>query len=132
MSITVADIMQSDVLTLRVDENIDIAKISMEWVEIRHMPVLDEDNTLVGIVTRSDILAASLSSELRQDVTAGTAMSSPVITVMPHTLASDAAALLCEHKIGGLPVVDDHGALVGIVTTIDFLELSIRLLTSGA
>jgi acetoin utilization protein AcuB len=48
-------------------------------------------------------------------------MSEPAITVSPETTVKEAAALMIEHKIGCLPVVDEH-TLVGIVTETDILR----------
>jgi CBS-domain-containing membrane protein len=54
-------------------------------------------------------------------------MTSPVITVHPDTSVLDLAKLLSEHRINGVPVVDDAGNLVGIVTEADLIDQNKKL-----
>jgi nucleotide-binding universal stress UspA family protein len=83
----------------------------------RTVPVLDEGK-LVGIVTDRDVRN---HTGYLDHTEARLAMSEALITVTPTTPVTEAARLLHERKIGGLPVVDD-GRLVGLITTTDILE----------
>ena len=134
---TVADIMSTDVVTLIEDETLADAKRCMDRGRIRHLPVL-QGRKLVGLVTHRDLLAASFSifaevepAEQRRvfvTVPVVEAMHRDVITVGPNETVADAAHTLLENKWGCLPVVNDDGDLLGIVTEADFLRLTVRLL----
>jgi CBS domain-containing protein len=97
---------------------------------IRHLPVV-EGKRVVGIVTDRDIRQASASGAtsltvhelhyLLDKITVAEIMTKKVITTTPETDARDAARLLLQHKIGGLPVVRGD-ELVGIITETDLLQ----------
>jgi nucleotide-binding universal stress UspA family protein/CBS domain-containing protein len=80
------------------------------------IPVV-QDGIPLGIVTDHDIHACSGSLD---STAASTTMSETLITVSPSTTLREAARLLCERKIGALPVVED-GKLAGVITTTDIL-----------
>jgi universal stress protein A len=90
----------------------------MKEGKFRSIPVLEEGR-IVGIITDRDIRQKTGSLD---DIQAEAAMTREVLTVTPRTSAWDAARLLAERKIGGMPVVDERGALVGIITTTDLLR----------
>jgi CBS domain-containing protein len=56
------------------------------------------------------------------------AMARDVLSVRPTTLAHEAAAVMLDHKVGGLPVIDDDGRLVGILTETDLVRVAHRVL----
>jgi CBS domain-containing membrane protein len=135
-ALLVNEIMTTDVVTLDVDENLDVADTVMNLARIRHLPVVNEGK-LVGLVTHRDLLAAQASTmtpedrDLNKYVMARQIMRSDVRTVAPDSSILDAARLMQEFKYGCLPVVDD-GQLVGIITEADFLDLVIHALEEGA
>ena len=118
----VADLMTSQLRCLRETDCLAAAVAAMQELFIRHIPVLDADGRLAGIVTQRDLLAL----EHKKD--AGTAlrevMRTDVVTVAPDTPLRTAAETMIFHKYGCLPVVAD-GELVGIITETDFLKLAI-------
>ena len=136
-SMTVRDIMSTDVVTLTEDETLDHAKRCMDRGRIRHLPVI-RDRTLVGLVTHRDLLAASFSifaevepAEQRRvfvGIQVAEAMHRDVVTIAPDATVARAARTLLDNKWGCLPVVNDDGDLLGIVTEADFLHLTVRLL----
>ena len=133
----VADLMSTDLVTLTEDETLAHAQRCMARGRIRHLPVVREGK-LTGLVTHRDLLAASFSifAEVERNeqrrifdtVRVVEAMHRDVVTVSPTLGVAQAAAILLENKYGCLPVVDDEGILVGIVTEADFLRLTVRLL----
>ena len=133
----VGDIMTYPVVTLLPEQNLTGVSDALRYFEFRHVPVVD-DGKLVGVVSRTDLLrmAASDFEGLQATRTESLAsqkfvtelMTTDVRTVRADTPLLEAARLLREHQIGCLPVVDDAQMLVGIVTTTDFLTLSIHFL----
>lgn len=133
----VRDIMSSPAITVSPDATLPAANALMKEKQIRHLPVL-EKGRLVGIVSRGDLREASISASINADqyelhfllnkLTVGKLMTRKVRTVAPDALVVDAADLMTEHKIAGLPVVGADGAVVGIVTESDLLKMLVRRL----
>lgn len=132
---TVRDIMTPNPVVVGPMNSVAKAIRLMRQHAIRRLPVV-ENGRLVGIVTSGDLRRITgLSSILRdqsQDnflwhhIPVANVMSTHPITVAPTTSASEAAAILIERKIGGLPVLDGE-ELVGIITSTDLLRYMIRL-----
>jgi acetoin utilization protein AcuB len=109
----------------------------MQDHNIRHVPVVTENQNLVGLLTRETLLqaipwsAASLSALETQfilsKITAGRVMIRDVITVTEDMAVEEAARIMIDHKIGCLPVLR-AGALVGVITDIDLLSTSMEML----
>ena len=112
---------------------------ALEWMRrerIRHFPVVDKKDKLVGIVARDDLLYASPSpvtslsmwevTYLMSQVTVAEAMTEDVITVSEDTPLEEAARIMFDEKIGSLPVMRD-GMLVGIITESDLFEAFLEL-----
>jgi len=136
--IFVRDIMSTPVEVLAVGDSLDLARHLMKMGRIRHLPVVDGDQRLIGLVTHRKLLAAWVSHgdpkherprEVAREIPVDMLMETDVVTTGPGVLASKAAALLEQKKIGCLPVVED-GKLVGIVTEADFVRFAQRLLES--
>jgi acetoin utilization protein AcuB len=107
---------------------------------IRHLPVLDDNGRLVGIVTDRDLrlamppIWADEHDELTQALhtrRVGELMITAIITVQPDTPVDDAAKLLYTHHIGCLPVLEDD-RLIGILTETDLLRAFAELLGGRA
>ena len=127
-------IMTTDVVTIGVDDNLELAREIMRDQRIRHLPVVDGSNSLVGLITTTNVLAAT-DSFLRDDesklhpeeIGVKDVMVSDVITVDETAGIRQAAVFLEKHRIGCLPVVSD-GELRGIVTDTDFVGVAINVL----
>lgn len=127
-------IMTTDVVTIGIGDNLDTARKLMREHKIRHLPVVDTEGQLVGLVTITNVLAAT-DSFLRDDesklhpeeIAVSDVMVSDVISVDEHAGIRQAAMFLEKHRIGCLPVVTD-GELRGIVTDTDFVGVAINLL----
>lgn len=123
--LTVADVMTTAVITVKASEPITGAHAEMQVGVIRHLPVVDDRGKLVGVLSDRDVLRKLAS---RLPVRVSDVMTRDVVTIAPDAPAFEAAALMLDLKIGSLPVVDDAGALVGLVTQTDFLDLARRAL----
>ncbi|MFE7515298.1 CBS domain-containing protein [Streptomyces sp. NPDC057540] len=96
----------------------EVAKMLAEH-EISGVPVVDEDDHVVGVVSGSDLLA-------RHELTARDLMTSPAVTVHAEETVADAARLMVRRGVERLPVVDVEDRLVGIVTRRDLLSVYLR------
>jgi CBS domain-containing protein len=127
----VENVMTRDYVSVEPGERLDFVDDVMQLGRIRHMPVL-EGGKLVGIVSQRDLLAASLSRALDFDaqqrrsfmrsVEVSEVMSRNPITIAPGASLRDAARVLLRHRIGCLPVVDEAGTVVGLLTETDLLR----------
>ena len=131
---TVQELMTPIVETLSVGDTLAAARRQIERGRIRHLPVVDGDERVVGLITHRLILEAWVShgrpnSEnvglVSQDVPIEMVMEKNVQVIAPTTSAATAARLLHTHKFGCLPVVD-RGKLVGIITEADFVRFACR------
>jgi CBS domain-containing membrane protein len=128
----VSDLMTRDVATLQRNDQLSIADDVMRLGQVRHLPVLGDDDELEGIISHRDLLHGALArvlgygsagrAKLLKTVLVKEAMTCDPITVSPSTPIADAARLMVDKKIGCLLVVDGN-ALVGIVTESDFVRL---------
>ncbi len=119
------------------DMSISEALNLMKKEKIRRLPVVDKHGHLAGIVSDKDLLHASPSpatslsvweiTYLLGKIKVEDVMTKKVITVMEDTPVEDAARIMADNKIGGLPVVRD-GAVVGIITETDLFKLFLELL----
>lgn len=96
---------------------------------LHHLPVVDPQGHLVGIVAERDLLLAA-THYIHAAVEISEIMQRDVVTVMPDTLLNDAAALMVRYKIGGLPVVDTEQRPVGMLTETDLFRLLVGLAES--
>ncbi len=127
-------IMSTDLKTVSPKQSLADVRTIMRENRIHHVPVVNEDEDLVGLVTLYDVLAAS-DSILRDDASRLKAgeikvedvMIRDLATVDEHASLRQAALFLENHGIGCLPVVTD-GNLRGIVTDTDFVGVAINLL----
>lgn len=127
---TVAETMTTDVLSVDPQNSVATAIRLMRTGQLRRLPVV-QDGRLVGIVTSGDVRRITgMSSVVRdpsgdnflwQHIPVANVMTLDVVTTSPDTLIAEAARLMIERKIGGLPVVEQD-KLVGILTTSDLLE----------
>jgi CBS domain-containing membrane protein len=127
-------IMTTDLITIPPSETLETARTLMHDNKIHHLPVVDDDNRLVGLVTLSNVLAAT-DSILRDpdsrlhasEINIRDVMVTDVATVDRRASMRQAALFLEKHRIGCLPVVA-KGKLCGIITDTDFVGVAINLL----
>lgn len=127
-------IMTTDLITIPPTESLETARTLMHDNKIHHLPVVEEDLKLVGLITLTNVLAAT-DSILRdpdkrlhaRDINISDIMVTDVATVDEHASLRQAALFLEKHRIGCLPVESD-GKLHGIITDTDFVGVAINLL----
>lgn len=133
-TILVREWMTSPVVTVSPLTLISHAHQKMKEYGIRRLPVV-EGGKLVGIITLGDIREASPSDAtslsiwelnyLWSQLTVEKVMTRKVITIRPETSIIDAAEIMLRNKVSGLPVVDDQGQLVGMLTESDIFKMLI-------
>jgi len=132
-TLTAADIMTSDVVTISETSSLADALDLLSDLEIRHLPVVNESGEVVGMISDRDLraLGLSMTSDLeslekarrRLDVAVSTIMSSDVLSIEPSADATEIIDLLLEERVGAVPVIDgDNDELVGIVSYVDVLR----------
>lgn len=139
----VRDVMTTTVRTTRPEASLkDVAAILAEH-RFSDLPVVDEEGSLLGVISKADILlkegaevphglrrlihhreASALATKIEAR-TVGEAMNAPAITVEPFSSVSEAAALMIEHGVNRLPVLEE-GKLVGVVTRFDLMRAFAR------
>ncbi len=135
----VKDLMNTELFILKETDNLASARTIMKLGRVRHIPIVDDWNNFIGLVTHRDILSATVSKladidpETQKELDEGI----PVMGIMrtdlqyaePQMALKEAARILLTHKYGCLPVLQE-GKLVGILTEADFLSLTISLMES--
>lgn len=134
-NITVREWMTAPVISVTPDTPISTAHQMMKEYGIRRLPVVERD-VLVGIVTLGDVREASPSDAttlsiwelnyLWAQLTIEKVMSRKVATVGPDDFLIDAARIMLEKKVSGLPVVDGHHHVVGIITESDIFRMLVE------
>lgn len=131
-TVLVKEWMTSPVISVSPATSISTAHQIMKEKGIRRLPVLEE-GTLVGIVTIGDVREASPSDAttlsiwelnyLWAQLTVEKVMTRKVLSVRPDTSIIDAAQIMLEGKVSGLPVLDSGGQLVGMLTESDVFRM---------
>jgi acetoin utilization protein AcuB len=132
--------MSKDVVTVDADDSMQNAIYILQEKNIKMLPVVEKGN-IVGIITDRDLKKASPSDATTLDmhellfliskIKIRDLMKKPVHTVPPNFTIEEAAAILLEKRISGLPVVDEAGQLAGIITRSDIFKLVVSLTGLG-
>jgi CBS domain-containing protein len=139
----VADVMNTEVVTVGPRTPLKQVGQLMVTRRISGVPVVDDDETVLGVVSEADILVkergrggtSSLFERVLELDTrlekyrardAADAMTTPAVTIRPTRSLSEAAALMLDRSVNRLPVVDPRGRLVGIVTRADLVRAFVR------
>lgn len=131
----VKDWMTHDVITITPETTLPEAHKLMTDYRIRRLPVV-KDGRLVGIVTRGDIRGAEPSEAtslsvwelnyLLSKLKIKEIMTHQPIVISQEATVDEAAQVMLDNKISGLPVVDYHGELVGIITESDIFRIVVQ------
>jgi acetoin utilization protein AcuB len=117
--------------TVRPESDPMAAQTLLRYGRFGRLPVIDENGKLVGIITASDLelffSTAPSPGVVKRQFRVDQVMKSPVHTVSPDYPLEEAARLMMQHKIGGLPVVDDE-KVVGIITESDIISQLVETL----
>lgn len=127
----VRDLMTPEPQSVRADEDLATVYDLMTSGHFRHIPVVDEEDSVVGLISQRDLLKGALGQamelpmsvqrELLRQVRVGDIMVHDPETVTPDTTAVDAGELMITNKLGCVPVVEGS-TLIGILTESDFVR----------
>jgi CBS domain-containing membrane protein len=139
-SITVADLMTKDVVTVKKETSLVEAARRLTGLRISGMPVVDDKDMVIGVVGELDIISAvggqkssGVKNIFRRMLgepvpsqkdgnTVGDVMSTPPITIRPHEDIREAAHILEGHRIKRIPVIDEFGRLIGVISRADIVR----------
>jgi len=126
---TVGQFMSTDLFTVRPTDPVGLAARTMEWRQIRHLPVEDDHGKLIGLLSFRDLLKLIAKPGKEVDgVVVQEIMRKDPLTVTEDTPTLDALSLMRTNNIGSLPVLDAEGRLVGLITVYDLLDIAGRVL----
>ncbi|MFC1959715.1 CBS domain-containing protein [Chloroflexota bacterium] len=134
MNLLVKDWMTTDTTTVTVDTFLLDAADLMREKNIRRLPIV-KDNKLVGILSHTDVMAAKPSDATSLDIweinyllsrmAVEKIMTPNPLAITPDSTIKEAAQLMYDHKVGGLPVIDEEKHVVGIITESDIFRVLI-------
>ena len=130
--LTAHDLMTEDPTTVSAHATLRRAVWLLQTLDVRHLPVVDEEGTLVGMLSDRDVRGLAFPEVLGAeyvgrvqtalDARVSSVMSSDVVSVDLEADALEIVDLMLDQKIGAVPVVDADGTLVGIVSYVDILR----------
>ncbi len=131
--------MATDLITIGPDLTIGEAKKIMSENSIRHLPVIDDEGLLIGIVTDRDMrdaMPSTLKKKADYEKTLATIknykiqdiMTRDLLTIYPYYTIQDTLLVIQKKKVGALPVVDEEGRLKGILSTRDLLTAFVNVM----
>jgi acetoin utilization protein AcuB len=125
---TAMDIMTTNVISIRPTATVREALKTLDELDVRHLPVVDErSHELLGMLSDRDLLAVRRSDEaLRRPVSE--LMSGDVVSVGPGSDVAEIIELMTENRIGAVPVVDRDAHLAGLVSYVDVLREAAKTL----
>lgn len=133
--------MTVDPITVELTTPFQEALKLMHTHHIRRLPVVDKTGKLIGIVSERDLLYASPSpatslsvwelNYLLSKLEVQELMKREVFTTTPDTPIEEAARVMVERKIGGLPVIDKYYHVVGVITETDIFKTFVEMLSGG-
>jgi acetoin utilization protein AcuB len=136
----VDDLMTRSIVTVGHDATVVEAWNLMRTRQVRHLPVLDAERRLIGIVTDHDLRQVILERAVAEEparlgpplarLRVNEVMTWGVVTVPPDADLREAARIMRERKLGGLPVADG-GRVVGLLTATDVIEALAAVFAGG-
>ena len=121
MTERIYSIMTTEVVTLSPTDNLLRVRELLFEKRFHHLPVIDDDRKLVGIITSWDLIKANIPQDEFETCKVGDIMTTKVATLHPNEMVGAAAMVFLRHLFHAIPIVEHDNTLVGIVTTHDVL-----------
>jgi CBS domain-containing protein len=128
--LVVGDVMSLDPITVSVDASIEQAQEILRLNHITGLPVVDDEGTLVGVLSQSDLVwgpglhVATLLRKKPSGLRVGELMTSPAVTVELDVSVIEAARLMLQNRVHRLVAVDAAGRPVGVLSATDYVTLA--------
>ena len=119
------------VITVGPAESIAVARERMTTHHIRHLPVVDTENRLMGIISDRDIRSALLAAGSGTPPMVAEIMTTSPLTISPAFTLQDVLLQFYSNKVGAFPVTDEDGRVTGILSDRDLLNCFIQVLGLG-
>ncbi|ASD65956.1 HPP family protein [Pseudoalteromonas piscicida] len=139
MTQTVADLMTADPFAVIAENTLQDAHNLMKEKNVRHIPVIDEAGSLVGMLTQKIMIAkvmgimatygANALARKEKQTKVQDIMATDFASVRPGQSLQDVVRFFVDNRHGCMPVVDEQNKLVGILTSSDFVRLAAALLS---
>ncbi len=126
MNEPISSIMKTNLVTLRPTDKLSEARKIFLSRSIHHLPVVDEDNKLVGILTTYDLFKLNIKFEDYDKLTVDEVMTRKVAKLTPDEKIGVAAELFLLNRFHATPIVDKDNKLVGLVTDFDVLRYNFK------
>lgn len=110
-------IYNTSLICIKAGSTLKQAKDAMDENRIRHLPVVNDENEIVGLVSKHDLIASAKLNDLPVELFS----SYPIKTVYPSLALSKVALVILENKISSVLVVDESHKVLGIITTDDLI-----------
>jgi acetoin utilization protein AcuB len=126
-----ADIMTESPVTVTAQATVGDAARTLDSLSVRHLPVVNEDAELIGMISDRDLRGDAGGGGATEDlVTSAPPLSAQIVEIMSSDVVQASpdddlkvlAELMLDNKVGAVPVVDNDGLLVGIVSYVDILR----------
>jgi CBS-domain-containing membrane protein len=127
-----AELMTADPAVIHVSAKISDAVQLFQALDVRHLPVVDDQRRLIGMLSDRDLRSLALprlvdsewvgTIQTALDASVSTLMNGDVVCVEAEAGADEIAELLLDNKIGAVPVIDAENRLIGIVSYVDLLR----------
>ena len=112
--------MSTDIFSVFKDDSLQLVVNIMKWKKIRHMPVIDGDKLIIGLITTTDVKGLS-NHYIDKGVSVEDIMTKELITIGQYETLETAKILMITNQINCLPVIE-KGKLIGLLTSKDFLD----------
>ena len=122
----VEDIMTKDVISVTKNTPIDVAVDIMRKHNITGMPVIDDDMTLVGVITEKDVLRLFYADEEDKNKTVGFYMTRPAVSYRGDESLRNVCDFMMVNYFRRVPVVSNKGKLIGIISRPDIIDYIIK------
>ncbi len=119
-------VMTKNVITLQPDNTLAEARAILMGRRIHHLPIVESNNLLVGMITSWDMFKLGKSAAEYDHILIKEVMTTKLATMGPDEHLGAAAEVFMEHLFHALPIVNEHYQLIGILSTYDLLKYEYR------
>ena len=122
MNEPVSSIMSTELITVKPSDSVDVIRQLFSKRKMHHVPVVEEDGSLAGLITTSDLFWLNRSFDDFPNIKVSEIMSTKLAKLEPTAKIGTVAELFLKNWFHAVPVVDQAGILIGLVTTFDLLK----------